>query len=482
MSVQGIGSRRPWLRRTASSDVVAVLRTLISIFVRHWPVLFALSFAGLGARAFLDYAAARLNHVNGVVSLLVFILVPITTMAAMIAMLRILRRSLPWLATVPETPQGGRRMLDAIGSVLIPFLAVYASYGYLQADRSQYYYGTWIADPTSSVGLPDRLSAVLVVAIVAAIGVRWVLGRWSWAVRRPWIGIVRAYLEIVWIGVVASVFEPVGEAGWSWLTDRRVVHWGVDATDRVGQMGEPIHRVMDWFGGLLGSADTVVAVPIAWLTVGAIVYGREIVVSDPRGRDARLARTVARRLIRLPRFIRRLTEPIRDGLQERFGPLVGGLRVLTRVGLASMVLFCLLFLLAQTTAVWLFELERALIGPRNLFHFWMPISGPLSVVNDAIQTVLLVCLLAAAADRVLSVQATAAMVSQVRIPVPRAVDSTIAAAATSEPEAATSEPTVGFDDAVTMPRGISIVDALKVTNGIARTDEVVPVDGVVTGM
>jgi hypothetical protein len=429
-----IASRRPWLRRTAAGDVLAVVRTQISIFVRHWPVLFAVSFAGLGARAFLDYAAVRLNHVNGVVGLLVFILVPITTMAAMIVMLRVLRSSLPWLSTVAETPKGGRRTLDAIGSVLIPFLAVYASYGYLQADRSEYYYGTWIADPTGSVGLPDRLSAVLVVAIVAAIGLRWALGRWSWAVRRPWLGIVRAYLEIVWIGIVASVIEPIREAGWSWLTDRRVVHWGVDATHRVGQIGDPVHRAMDWFGGLFSSADTVIAVPIAWLTVGAIVYGRQIVVSDTTGRDARLARKVARRLIRLPRFVRRLIEPIRDGLRERFGPLVDGLRVLTRVGLASMVAFCLLFLLAQTAGVWLFELERALIGPRDLFHFWIPISDPLSVVNDAIQTVLLVCLLAAAADRVLSVQATAATVSPARIPEPRAAVETPAPPETTTPD------------------------------------------------
>ena len=444
----GNGSGRPWLRRTATSDVLGVLRTLISVFVRHWPVLFAISFAGLGARAFLDYGAARLNHVNGIVSLLVFILVPITTMAAMIAMLRVLRRSLPWLATIAETPEGGRRLLDAIGSVLIPFLAVYASYGYLQADRSQYYYGTWIADPTSSVGVPDRLTAVLVVAILAAIGLRWVLGRWSWAVSRPWMGIVRAYLEIVWIAIVASVFEPLGQAGWSWLTDRRAVHWAVAATDRAGHIGQPVHQVLEWFGGLLGSADTVIAVPIAWLTVGAIVYGREIVVRDTTGIDTRLAGKVGRRL-RLPRFIRRLTEPVRDGLRERFGPLVDGLRVLTRVGLASMVVFCLLFLLAQTTAVWLFELERALIGPRDLFDFWMPISGPLSVVNDAIETVLLVCLLAAAADRVLSVQATAAVVTQVRIPAPRMAES------------------------ATADTG---------TNGVAVTDEVVGIDGVVTGV
>jgi hypothetical protein len=80
---------------------------------------------------------------------------------------------------------------------------------------------------------------------------------------------------------------------------------------------------------------------------------------------------------------------------------VRALRVLLRAGLPSMLLFCLLFLVTQTTGIWLFLLERRLIGPRDLAHFWMPLSDPLSVLNDGFRTVLLVCLLGGAVARVL---------------------------------------------------------------------------------
>jgi hypothetical protein len=88
-------------------------------------------------------------------------------------------------------------------------------------------------------------------------------------------------------------------------------------------------------------------------------------------------------------------------IRERFGPLVDGLRLVFRAGLAPMLLFCLAFLIAQTAAKWLWELERVLIGPQDINTIWRAIDGPISLVNDVVSTVLLVCLLGAAIDRVL---------------------------------------------------------------------------------
>jgi hypothetical protein len=184
-----------------------------------------------------------------------------------------------------------------------------------------------------------------------------------------------------------------------------------------------VHWTLDWLGGLLGSADTVIAIPIAWLTIGAIVYGHEV-ATTPAERNAKVTQLVARRWIRLPRVVQRLLESARDSLRDRFGPLTTGLRVLTRAGVAPMLLFCLAFVLTQTAGTWLFELDRALIGPHDLNHFWMPVSDPLSVLNDAVGTVLIACLVGAAVDRVLSAQAAQAPAAEAdaasaRIPAPR---------------------------------------------------------------
>jgi hypothetical protein len=69
-----------------------------------------------------------------------------------------------------------------------------------------------------------------------------------------------------------------------------------------------------------------------------------------------------------------------------------------------MLFFCISFLVAQTARDWLWEVERLLIGPRDLEEVWWPLSGPLSVLNDAVGVVLLAALLAAAVDRVLRLQ------------------------------------------------------------------------------
>jgi hypothetical protein len=75
--------------------------------------------------------------------------------------------------------------------------------------------------------------------------------------------------------------------------------------------------------------------------------------------------------------------------------------LLIRAGLVPMLLFCLAFVAARTVANWLWELQRLLIGPEDLGGFWMPLSWPLSRLNDAAGHVVLVCLLAAAVDRAL---------------------------------------------------------------------------------
>jgi hypothetical protein len=62
----------------------------------------------------------------------------------------------------------------------------------------------------------------------------------------------------------------------------------------------------------------------------------------------------------------------------------------------------------QSAGTWLFMVERAVIGPRDLGLFWMPLSTLLSVLNTGVQTVLLACLLSAAVDRVLGQREMAA--------------------------------------------------------------------------
>ena len=397
-------SDRVWLRRSPLRDATAVLRTALVVLRRHWPLLFSLSFAGLAARGLVQDAAVRLAHHNSVLGLLVFILIPVTTLIALVLMIWKIRPSLPSITRLSRSNAGGsRRTLDLVGSVLLPFLAVYASYGYLQADRTDFNYETWDYDRTGTSAVPSTVTTTLVIVVVVAVGLRALMSRWGPLKNREWLGIVRAYLEIVWLGILASLIGPLKSAAESWLNDRRVVHGGVVTADR---LGGPVERVLGWASELLGSVDTVILVPIAWLAVGAVIYGSAI-DPEPGVVAAKLLRRAARKWARLPKIFRRPIAATRASLDESFGELADGMRVLFRTGLASMLLFCLMFLVTQTTGTWLFMLEKHMIGPHDINNFWIPISYPLGVLNDGIQLVLLVCLLGAAVDRVLRPKAEA---------------------------------------------------------------------------
>jgi len=413
--------RQWWLRRSALRDTTAVLRSGAAVLAGHWPVLLALSFAGLGARHYLLVAAVAVSKINGYLGILVLVVVPLTTLSALVLMLLAARASLPWLASAlpgsrgpaPGEPAPVRRsLLDHLGSVLVPFLAVYASYGYLKDDFTDYSWGVledvWGNGGTIGNRLGGAFTVTLVAIVAVAVVARWLLGRWKLARRRPWLGLFGAYIEAVWVTLVAWTINKASGFGQDWLDGRRVVHGLKDTTtavvDRLGPLAHPAHGGLNLIGTLTGSVNSVILVPVAWLAVGAVVYGYQIRPPAPPSHD--LIDLARDRWLRLPAPVRRIGAELGGDLRERFGPLWFGLRLLVRTGLRPMLLFCLTFLVVQSTDTWLFMVEKWLVGPADLHRLWVPLSDVLVVLNDGVRTVLLAALLAAAVDRVLRAQAS----------------------------------------------------------------------------
>lgn len=410
------------LVRSALSDAVAVLATAGRLIVRHWPVLVALCLAGFAARELAMRAAVRTSEVDGVLGFLVLVFAPLATLTALVLMLRVIRSSLPWLrlATAASNEQtviaGSRpyRLLNYLGSALVPFLAVYASYGYLKEDVGEYGYRVFAAaafgDAEIFSGkqidvlsrLPFTFGATLAVAVLLAVALRWLLTRFAGRPRLGWLGVLGAYVEVLWITIVAWTLAEFQGTATKWAEGRRVVQWVKDTwstvMDAIGPLAAPVRAATGWLGGVLGSVDAVLVVPLAWLAVGAVVYGHRVAPPPP---ESELVRQASRRWSVIPGPVRRVTGAVTADVRERFGPLVDGLRLVLRAGLAPMLLFCLAFLVAQTAGEWLWELERMLIGPRDINTVWRAVDGPLSLFNDLVSTVLLVCLLGAAIDRVL---------------------------------------------------------------------------------
>ncbi len=395
-----------------------MVATAARLIGRHWPALVALFLAGYVGRELAMRAAVRTSELDGTLGFLVLVFAPLATLTSLVLMLRVTRSSLPWLrlATADSNEQTvvadsrPRSLLNYLGSALVPFLAVYASYGYLKQDVSDYGYRVFAAavfgDAEIFNGkridvlsrLPFTFGAVLGAVVVIAVALRWLLSRFEGRPRLAWLGILGAYVEVLWITIVAWTLADFQDTAMGWAKDRRAVHWAEDswsaAMDAIGPLATPTRGVAAWLGGLLGSVDAVLVVPLAWLAVGAVVYGHR--VAPPP-----LNNGLSRKWSIVPAPLRRVGGALTADLRERFGPLVDGLRLVLRAGLAPMLLFCLAFLIAQTASKWLWELERLVIGAQDLPTVWLAIDEPLDVVNDLLATVLLVCLLAAAIDRVL---------------------------------------------------------------------------------
>jgi hypothetical protein len=412
---------RSWTR-DAARDAVGVLATAGRLIGRHWPVLVSLYLAGSVGRELAMRAAVRTSEVDGVLGFLVLVLAPLTTLAALVLMLRVIRSSLPWMRLAAadsneQTVVAGSRprtLLNYLGSALVPFLAVYASYGYLKEDVSEYGYRVFAAAAFGDAEifngkridvlsrLPFTFGAVLGGVVVVAVGLRWLLSRFEGRPRLGWLGILGAYVEVLWITIVAWTLADFQGTATDWARDRRATHWAEDTwstvLDAFGPLAAPVGAVATWLGDLLGSADAVLVVPLAWLTVGAVVYGHRVAPPPP---DGELLRAASRRWSVVPGPVRRVFGTLTSDVSQRFAPMVDGVRLVIRAGLAPMLLFCLAFLVAQEGAKWLWELERLVIGPRDLQTVWMALDEPLKVFNDLVSTVLLVCLLGAAIDRLL---------------------------------------------------------------------------------
>jgi hypothetical protein len=407
----------------ALADAGGVLAGAARLLVRHWPALIAIFLAGAVLRQLVMRAAVKVSVFNAELGLLVLLLAPMTTLTALVLMLRIVRPSLPWLGS----DRAGKppSVLVHLGSVLVPFMTIYYFEDTLREDLNDYAYRVWedfaaqllinlgesletgtdVPPPPSTADrLPFDLSFSLAAVVVGAIVLRWLLGRWPLVQRHGWLGVPGAYLELVWITVVTTLaFNTVTEVLVDWARTIRagsaiVGIWEHGVGTASGAKSPP-EAAADWVLGQVGNVDAVLVIPLSWLAIAAVVIGLR---TPARAAKAPKAYEQAqRRWLAAPRAIRWTGEQVTGDLRERFTPLVRGVRMLVRAGAVPMLLFCLAFVAARRLVDWLWQLERVLIGPQDLQSVWLPLNWPLGTLNESISTAVLVCLLAAAVDRVL---------------------------------------------------------------------------------
>ncbi len=213
-------------------------------------------------------------------------------------------------------------------------------------------------------------------------------------------GLAAAYIEVIWLFLLASQFSQYQNRVWTWIEERRFVEWVDDRwaslVDLVGPLGRPLQAVADGVGNVLSDADAVLIIPIAWLTVGAVALGQKIETPTERRR-----RFIAEeRLKRVPTAVRRVSHEATADIRGRFSGLGNGIRLLAIGGLLPMLMFCLVFVIARQAGNLVLELWRAIVGPMEA-DTAVAFAPYVSMLSDAVYSVLLVGLLAAAVDRII---------------------------------------------------------------------------------
>lgn len=412
--------------RTVAAALAVVLDGL-RLLVGHWPVLLVIFLLGAAARELVLWGSFELSKEHPVLASLTVTLAPLATLTALILMLRSL---LPSLAHAGARPGGETvtQRLQVVSSALVPFLGLYAAQGYLRDDIRRFVNETFADEYLSTDFFTERMAdrtigtvdtPVLVTVVVGALVLRWVMDRWDLPERHVVLGFLAAWLEVIWLAFAAKSLATQWGAAWGWVLDRRAVDAVTDAWQKVvtvlGPVGELIRAVTSWVWGVLGDFDVLVVIPLAWLVVGAVVYGRSLgepaaapplAVPEPVARRMRSVEQLAavarwrQRLSLLPEWLRSwLAEPVAS-FTSRFSALGTGLRTLVRAGLVPMVTLCLVFLLARQSELAVAAGLRAVL-PAMDADLMVALAPYVGILFSAVSSVLMAVLVAAAVDRFL---------------------------------------------------------------------------------
>lgn len=395
-------------------DVAGILVTGGRLLGRHWPRMLCAAMLGIAFRNAIIWGSVVVSDIAGWAAQLLLVLAPLGYLLPVVYMLRLCAADLPSLraaasAQAPEMPTEGRRqrLIDVAISVLVPFLAIYTSYGLLEEDRlvfrneaaSSELFSTIDGDEIDFVErlqLDQPLWFVLALVVVALV-LRWVLGRLERAMQFVAIAFIGALIELVWTVYLSEWLEDWRKGLLLDLQQTRAAIVVMDAwsfiVERAGWAGITLDATATWALGMLGSIGTVLLVPIAWLVVAAVVLGHRIMPAAPEDHPA-----VERAMRALPAPVRRMTDSFASDLGSRWSALFSGIGLVLRAGAVPMLTFCVVFLVAYIVP-WLTSwAARLLRGPVDIWSF-LAFAPWENAIGLSLQLLVIAPMLAAAVDR-----------------------------------------------------------------------------------
>ena len=397
----------------------SILTSTLRLAAARWPVLLALYLAGWLGRYLVIEGAAMVGTTDALAAFLIMPIAILARLASFIGMFLVLRPGMPAFDELaasgedaidrtedePVAKPTGPSLQELFLASILPFFAFYAAWQFLREDTLQYAATALgkinpFEDTDTSAGVLNlELTWASGAAIVLAFTGRFLLKRYNARLPR-WTALLTVYLEAVWVYLTVFLISTYFAQFDAWVANRAAMHWMADLRGSVGDVFAPIGVAWDAIAWGIGEAGALVLLPVAWLALAGIVYGRAL-TAGPLGLRVptnRYADRVRTRYARVPKAVSRRFMDVGAGFVGRWKPLANALTLVWRAGVVPMGIFVLAYTVIEASGAWLGFGATRLIGAHDLESWWMNVDGALIFGLDVLLEPLRICLIAAGYD------------------------------------------------------------------------------------
>jgi hypothetical protein len=358
--------------------------------------------------------AATLSHGSWyqarlVVVTFLFTLVVMTSLATTVVMLYVIRGALMETRARRESEEARESLFTALNRTALVFSGIYMTWGFVTQDVSDFMEidlfrqpdRIWVdaftgANSGVMQGLTNLDPRVSLGTMLVAYLVKLFFGRRHEAGNGRLSGIFATFGELAFAFYGLNALATAVGARSDWIGDRvAVADWHTWTAD--AEAGIPGWKPFwDWAGEAWPYVIDALAIPLAWLTVGILVYGAYAEDTRTTIRGTRLEKA-AEHLERTHDWTRRALAKLSEGWTGRWVPLLNSLRLTARGGAPLFGLFALCYVGLHIGGDYLARAGRYLVASDKPY-FWFVTDVPVGFVTDLLVTALTLCLIAATFD------------------------------------------------------------------------------------
>jgi len=384
--------------------VLSILSTTGRLVALRWAPLLAWFLAGYLVHYLIIEVAAFFGATSAIIGIAIMPLAVLARLISFIAMFYVLRDAMPAfqsLADKGETADSGvarPRINEVLLISILPFFAFYAAWKFLSDDTQQYAVAALAKYNPFDGGQAGRpldieVNPITVGIVIVAFVARYLLKKYAEKLPR-WSSLIAVYLEALWVYLTVLLVSTYTDQVTAWIDSRVAVTWYEHAKDSVLDLFAPLGWLWSGVEFVIGEVSGLVLLPIAWLAIAGIVYGRALAVAA----GVRMPVAFQRLTGRVPAAIARRGKDIGNDFLDRWRPLANALTLIWRAGVVPIGAFVLLYVTLDAARYWITLGATRVIGPHDVGSWWSNFDTILLFVVQLLVEPLRIALIAATYD------------------------------------------------------------------------------------